>query len=307
MEQGKDHWMRVMAWVMSALMVWMSCVPSVSAAPSFQTEAEILEAYPDARIVHVSPEEYPQLAADLQQRGYQPSDNATRPATAPKDKPKQDDCAGQQEASGDTSRFNVNLNMNGGGNGKDAAVVFVIIGTVVIVVWVLYVFKYLFDLARGMRPCNGWFELSTGSDTLGVDDGERADFTSVRFATGFRDKGVSAGIGVELGHSDIYLPTIYPQPISGSYWMLGPMLKFNITQSENASAVQMNFLAGNTEHEAVSFIAKATIGIHLGIAEHMRLGFDWGAMKIDVQGDEGLVTQHDNYFILHGVTLGYRF
>lgn len=291
------------------------------------SETELLEKYPGAKIIRVTPEEYPVLVKKLRKRGYSQEESAilelaqhnvlkgvqvVEPQSV--DLSSRDDCAGSglESASEDSVRVMVDFteDMMRSGNsssGDEAAILFIIIGTVVLVVWALYVFKYIYDVSVGFKPCGRWNELTvvTSSTSTGAD--QHARFNGLRYATGFRDGMMDVGISFELGQTDILLREVGVLELKGKYWLLGPMLRWRLSQDINPSYFQMNFVAGTTEHSEIGLLAKASLGLLLGIGEFMQLGLDWGALNINLDEDQGIISDRNQYHYLYGINLGFRF
>ncbi len=192
-----------------------------------------------------------------------------------------------------------------GGNSNDAAVLFVVIGTVVLVVWTLYAFKYLFDIASGQRRCS-WTDLVASSTWTSGDQEESAWFGGVRFLTGIHDGVTDIGLSGEIGESHIRMPE-EAIDIRGMYWLLGPLLRWRVSDSNNPHYFQMEFLAGSTDNDEVGVIAQARAGFNFGVGENFRWGMNFGALKIDLSETEGFIGERSQYHSLLGLELGYRF
>lgn len=310
-----------MAYALCYLLCWTSVVPA-RADSVVQDEAAIRASYPNARIIHVEQENYLQLAESLQQQGYRianklPADSSRPlPAIEAEQYPRvaANDCGERnQPAAGDESIrvmadfSNDMLHSGGNGNRDAAAVVFVIIGTVLIVVWALYVFKYLYDVAAGFKPCGKWSEFAVISSAISSTNTRYARFKGVRYMAGFRDGSTEFGISTELGQSDILLSDLGAAEMRGTYWLLGPVLRWRLSRNINPSYFQMNFLAGATEFSAMGTIAQASLGVQFGIGDSWKLGFNWGAMNINLKNNRGIISEQDNYYYMFGVNMGYQF
>ena len=315
-------------------------------APLQMTEQELRLHYPHARIIHVEKSDYPRLAERLARQGYaltaaadlEAVENGNNEAAPDKagqheagrykvspykvsqeNKASNDDCAGSQgdesqpSASDESFRVLVDITddiLHSGNNssgGEGAAVVFVIVGAVVILVWALYVFKYIYDLAAGFRPCGRWSELGFVSSSISSTGIQHIAFDGVRYMTGFRDGNTDVGIAVELGHSDILLTEVTALQLQGRYWFLGPVLRWRLSRSNNPHYFQMNFMGGSTEHDEIGVIAKASLGLRFGLGDHLHLGLSWGAMNVELNNDQGIISDRDQYHYLYGVSAGFRF
>jgi len=271
---------------------------------------------PGARVIRVTPEAYPALARKLSKQGYRPAKETValngepkirKSSSDPSEGPPSPDGCGGPTTSDDSLRVAVDATgeaiSDWGAGGDESAVVFVVIGAVVVVVWTLYAFKYLFDLAAGVRPCDAWSDFTFSSAR--IDDHDlSASFNGVRFLTGVRNEATDFGISAQLGYSDIELPDA-SRTLHGTYWLVGPLLRWSMG-GNNPHYFQMEFLGGSTEHEEVGIIAQATAGVSFGVGNHFRWGVNIGALNIDLSETRGIVEDR-TYRSLLGIEMGYRF
>ena len=298
------------------------------------TEVELLEKYPDAKIIRVSPEQYQRLENKLQQQGYQQSEVIPLQLTqneieyehgfepevvnssvveSQDDENLSGDCVEKrgEKAGEDSLRIMLDITddamRTGGSSGDDAAVLFVIVGTVVVFIWTLYVFKYFYDVALGVAPCGRWNELAVVSSSVSTGEGQHAFFNGLRYSTGFRDGTLDVGIGFELGQTDILLSEVGTLELQGRYWLVGPVLRWRLSPVKNPSYFQMSFVGGSTEHDEVGLLAKASLGLLFGLGDSLQLGVNWGAMNIDLDEDQGMITERSQYHYLYGINVGFKF
>lgn len=291
--------------------------------------------HPQARVIEVSAQDYPALAQRLRQAGYRPGEEAaavqlaasepqtTSPATAPG--PEQDaPAAADDQGAGDcdaqsprqTSRegqAGVQVNIGniahpgGRGSGNDAVVIFVIVGTVVLVVWTLYAIKYLADRARGVEICGErWSEWALASTSLNSGRSQQANFNGLRYLGGISQEAFGFGISAEIGQSEVLLAEAGTLRLRGLYWLLGPMLRWRLSPAVNPSYFQMEFLAGSTENKEMGVIAVAKLGFNFGLTDRVRLGLSYGAMNLNLH-EQGIILDRSQTYTLWGLDMGYRF
>ena len=306
---------------MCYLLFCTSVVPA-RADSALQEETAIRASYPDATIIHVEPENYLELAESLKQQGYHIANKLPADANQPSaavaaslyKPPASNDCddRNQSTAGEESIRVMVDFSsdmMKSGGNGNrnSAAVVFVIIGTVLIVVWALYVFKYIYDVSTGFTVCGKWSDIALVHSAISSSAQQRADFYGLRYMTGFRDGATEFGISAEIGQSNILLSDFSVPLLQGTYWLIGPVLRWRLSRDKNPSYFQMNFMAGATEFDVMGTIAQASLGLQFGIGDGFKLGVSWGAMNIDLKNTQGIISEQDDYYYLYGVNMGYQF
>lgn len=329
---------RVIIYMLSFVLAWASVMPAYagnSNPVNEMDEAGITEKYPNAKIIHVTEENYPALAKKLQKKGYRTSimdsvpllaENDTYQQPEPNQSPdknnykqitphKTNDCddanySQENSASDDSLQvmvdFSSDMMSSNGDSGKNAAVVFVFIGAVLLVVWTIYIFKYLYDISLGRYPC-GWSEMSVSTSKISSDNNQFANFYGLNFKTGIKNQGTEFGLSAEVGHSDILLIESGSLRLKGLYWLLGPMLRWRLSSSVNPHYFQMEFLAGSTEHSEMGVIARASMGLRFSLNKHTHMSLNWGAMNINLKDNQGIINDREQYHILYGINLGFRF
>ncbi|MDH5786159.1 MAG: hypothetical protein OEZ16_11215 [Chromatiales bacterium] len=289
-------------------------------------EASLRAHYPNARFIHVTAEEYPQLAERLRSEGYRPDidestlrlaqsgdvvtgyEGASRESQS---RSRNRECDSSSGSQGESS-VRLDLDLHGGSgsggssSGEEAAVLFVIVGAIVLVVWTLYLFKYLYDLSLGYHPCR-WSELAIITTAISSDTEQHAYFNGVSFKTGIRDGGSEFGIMAEIGRSDIYLVDNGTLHLKGNYWLLGPTLRWHLSHGSNPHYLEMGFAGGSTEHDEMGVIARADIGLRFGVGESLNFGFNWGALNLQLNGGESVITEQEQFHYQYGFSMGYRF
>lgn len=292
----------------------MPAYADITYADEGLSETEIRASYPNAKIIHTTESEYSEVAETLRSQGYTVQNNTpSAQQNTSNNSSDFSDCKKSTETSSDDSvRIGVEitddiLHSAGNSNEKQAVVVFVIIGTVVVIVWSIYVFKYMFDLASGFKPCYPWYELTFTSSALTSPTIKQLDLNALRFMTGFSDENTDFGIAVEFGRANINLTDNDSTDFGGRYWMLGPVLRWHLNKQINPHTFQMSFMGGTTEHNAVNLLARASIGLQLSLSNSFHLGFSWGVMNIELNNDQGIISAHDDYEYFFGVNSGFSF
>jgi hypothetical protein len=318
------------------LVVALAALPWQPAQAQFLHAAAPVDAqslrtlHPQAQVIEVSAEDYPALAQRLRQSGYRPGDGAAGrqlaanalPAPAPGPEPDLppladeepvDDCARQPRQRTDgqvgiqVNIGNMRHSSGGRGSGNDAAVIFVIVGTVVLVVWTVYAIKYLADRARGVPLCGERAsEWSLSSTSLNAGRSQQANFNGLRYVGTVSQEAFGFGIGAEIGQSEVLLAEAGTLRLRGLYWLAGPLLRWRLSPAVNPSYFQMEFLAGSTENNEMGVIAVAKLGFNFGLTDRVRLGLSYGAMNLNLH-EQGIILDRSQTYTLWGLDMGYRF
>jgi hypothetical protein len=292
--------------------------------------------YPQATVIQVAPDQYPELARDLRRAGYRPHSDAqplllaaaepdaatTAPQTQPPSHPQPQaggsvDCnerSASPSGSGGGSNVGIDVNIFGGrhsggrGSSDGAAAILVIIGAVVLVVWTVYALKYVADAATGASdPCSRrWSEWALTTTAINSYRPQYAYFTGLRYLSGVDHAGLNFGLSAELGHADVLLAEASLLRMQGLYWMVGPLLRWGLSSGANPSYLQMELLAGSTENKEMGVIATAKVGFNFGLTDRLRLGLSYGAMNINLH-EQGIILDRSQFYTLWGLDMGYRF
>ena len=291
------------------------------------SEKDLIEKFPKSKVIHVSPEAYQKLSNTLKFQGYSILEKTNQLVMANNGmEPKSADSINKNGAKSDCNENSTSQQSKGedslqvmldfstdmmksskDADGDKAAILFVIVGTVVLVVWTLYAFKYIYDLSKGYRPCSRWNELTITSSSMSENSNQHANFTGVRYTSGFSEGKTDIGLSIEYGQSDILLNETNTLALKGAYWLLGPTLRWQLNSRDAPYYFLMNFLAGTTEHNEIGIIALANLGFRFSFQESYQLGINWGAMNIDLSKNEGIISESDRYHYLYGINFGYHF
>jgi len=327
---------RVIIHMLSFILAWTTVMPAYATGSNpinEMDESAISKKYPKAKIIHVTEEDYPELAEKLEKKGYRTSIMNSVPQLAQNDSYQQpdqtsgeinnnqmpprktSDCddgySNQDSSASDDSLqvmvdFSSDMMDSNGNSDKNAAVVFVFIGAVLLVVWTIYIFKYLYDISLGRNVC-GWSELSASTSRISSPTDQFAKFYGLNFKTGVKSGATEFGLSAEVGHSDILLIESGSLRLKGLYWLLGPMLRWRLTPSSNPHYFQMDFLAGSTEHSEMGIIARASMGLRFALNKTTHMSLNWGAMNINLKDNQGIINDREQFYTLYGINLGFRF
>lgn len=212
-----------------------------------------------------------------------------------------------------------NLGSGSGGNGDTAAVMFIVIGIVVVAALFIYAGKFIADLINNDDDYYSyWWDIGTQFINLDTENNQHGNFGGLKFSAGFiAARLAQLGLSIEIGKMDLdllYNRNSIPQRINlqGTYWFIGPTVRWllgNIDneQTINNSYVYFELLGGGTDRSEIDITAIARVGINTGIGEHMRIGIHYGAFYLGLDEDQGFANDGDNYWNTYGIELGYQF
>jgi hypothetical protein len=211
----------------------------------------------------------------------------------------------------------LHLNASGGsgsGSNRDfAKVFFIFVGFVVVAAFVVYVGKYIADMAAG-KDKKLWRELIFNSTFLSTKSGRSGQFMGAKLATGFvSDELIQLALVGEVGSTSLDLvlnenANLVPLNFSATYWMLGATARLHLSAAlKNASYLYLEFMGGTTTNSATDIIGAARMGANFGFNNNWRLGASLGAQYIGLNKDQGFANDGKNYWITYGVEIGARF
>ena len=209
---------------------------------------------------------------------------------------------------------NVNVFNGGGGSHSDSAKVFFIItGIFVVAAFVVYVGKYISDIAHGGKY-DLWWEVIFNNTFLDTDVRQHGRFNGVKIITGFNTSDlIQVALMGELGSADLNLifdEDASPQILNfaTTYWMLGATARLLLSNHQyNSNYLYMDLLGGKTNHGETDTIGAARMGFSFGFHDHLRLGVSYGAQYIGLNPNQGFVNNSGQYWYTLGVELGWRF
>lgn len=195
--------------------------------------------------------------------------------------------------------------------GSDGTVVlFVVIGLVVVAATVVYAGAYLYRVITNPCDISYWWDIKLHLTALS-DRSEHGYLVGGRLCSGFIDHRVHAGIAIEAGYFDVKTDIndgTDSLEINGAYGMAGPHIRWLVGRYDvNPTHVFVELLGGITSRDEIDLISAARAGFVLRIGEYGRLGLNIGAMYSDLELDEGLVRDSDNYSLIIGTECGFRF
>jgi hypothetical protein len=196
------------------------------------------------------------------------------------------------------------------GGGDAAVVLYVLIGVVVVAAFIVYAVDYVYRLAVHPEDISYWWSLDLHSTWLagGSEDGF---FVGSKLSTGIIQEAARAGLSIEVGYFDVNVD-IAGAPseleVDGAYGMLGPHIRWTWNRARrNPSHFVVELLTGVTSSTDIDIVSVARAGVSLGVGEQGRLGLNIGTMYLDMELDEGLIRDDDDFSLVVGTEVGFRF
>lgn len=208
-----------------------------------------------------------------------------------------------------------------GMDGHDwAALIYVVIGVVVVGAFIIYAAQTLVELAvnadgaplfqeAGLRLS---YSGRSWRDGAGADLYRDAYLAGIRYAVGFDRPGPDVGLAVEGGYIDIRLtPLDGPGDafdFRGGYLVAGPLLRFG---SFDPLGFSMEFLNGTSTHASIGWISKARMALQYRMGKHEVIGADLGAVFYDLSFLDGLALRRGDFnrdlSLIGGLDFGWVF
>lgn len=200
------------------------------------------------------------------------------------------------------------------GGGDGAAILFVVIGVFVVVVFMVYGIKYIYDVARHYDEYNYWWELDAAITLLGNNETpakhESGTLQGFKFASGFMDRNFHIGLAAEIGNLDLKLDLRDQEELeefTGFYGVLGPAVRVFFSENNQQVYLFLELLTGTTSPQKIRLISMARLGVNFKIYEHLRVGFNVGSLYVELKEDEGYFRERSDFSYIAGFELGFRF
>ena len=187
----------------------------------------------------------------------------------------------------------------GGGSDEAALIFFAVVGITSIIAWLPYFPLLAYKALKGDEDQRSLHQLSLIS-------GAQFDRTEIyqnglRYSFYLKDESTDGlGLTFESGHYRIH-NGIREQ---GSYWLLGPSLRFIIDETFFA---RVDLMAGRSFDGELGLISRAEASINGYIANRWSLGLGLGGSYLKMKEHEGIVSQQNKLGLLLSLNLSYSF
>lgn len=221
---------------------------------------------------------------------------------------------GLRRSDGSAPKFNFQFGLfrsipyRGGGKNDPLAMVFVIIGFVVVFAFIAYSVHFLYRwLAHGYH-LEGWVEYGAGA--WGFSNGtEFGGMRALRFGLGMKGTGFSWGLGGEFGRIEATVThevegLAEEVHLSGSYIIVGPRLDY---RTDWGPSLTLEMLSGDSAAEEVNTITKAMLGLRWALRNGAYIGASTGSLMVSLEKDLGYIRHKNPYNWLSGLEAGWRF
>jgi hypothetical protein len=205
--------------------------------------------------------------------------------------------------------------------GDWAAILYVVIGVVVVGAFLVYGVQTLYDLAVNENDDPVFMEAGVRMsysgkafrDPSGRDDLYRdAYLAGLRFAIGIDRPGMDLGLAVEGGYIDVYLKGMSNPAkafdFKGGYLVAGPMLRFG---RNDPLSFSLEFLNGTSNHANIGWISKSRMALQTKVGSHTLLGAHLGAVFYDLHFLDGLGWRNGDFnrdvSLVYGLDAGWEF
>ena len=201
-----------------------------------------------------------------------------------------------------------------------AAVIYVVVGVVVVGAFLVYALQTLAELSfnrdgdplfqeAGLRLS---YSGSAWRDGSGADLYRDAYLAGIRYGLGFDRPGMDVGLALEAGYIDIRLsPLDGPGEafdFRGGYLVAGPLLRFG---AYDPLCFGLEFLNGTATHSSIGWISKARMSLQARLGGHAVTGAHLGAVFYDLAFLDGLAWRHGDFnrdlSLVGGVDVGWEF
>lgn len=287
---------------------------------------ELQAAYPEARLVEVTREEYHTLVAM--------NGNAVDVHTAPPAEKTTYEVEPETRRSRNprwwfhrpppergtvvSARVNlgsrVGVSAHGMGTGSistdDLAVIlYVLLGAVVVAVAVFYGGFILYEMMTGIGDYQYWAHYGAGAWHF-TGSGRKGGMYGGRISTGLVDERNRVGLLLEAGYIDgrfRFRDGDGIMSVHGVYGLLGPTVQWAVGKGPNPTTLDAEILTGYSTANRVGLMSRATGGLSWGLGSRGRLGLQLGSTYAKIRETEGPLTTKSNFNFTVGGWMGASF
>ena len=206
------------------------------------------------------------------------------------------------------------------GGDKWAAVIYVVVGVVVVGAFVIYGIQAVYELMTNQndRPVFKEFSLRYSYSGRRWDDGgpnlyRNANLIGLHYGTGLDHGGWGVGLALEGGYIDLSLRGIN-DPASafffkGGYFVAGPLVRFG---DNKPLSFTLEFLNGTSDQPSIGWISKSRMTLEGRPGPSgLLIGAHVGAVFYDLQFFDGLAQRSGNFnrdlSMISGLDMGWEF
>jgi hypothetical protein len=186
----------------------------------------------------------------------------------------------------------------------------VVVAVFFVVVLAVYAGKYLYDFATDKENSyDRWFETDLQLLSI-VSDVETGYLAGVEILAGLEQGGTSLGLAMSLGYLNVCLALEEgdeKKELRGKYIIIGPTFRRYLGHDPSPRYFFFSFLSGTTEHKEVGILSIAKFGVSVGSFGGVHYGVSMGSMYLNLKESEGLIRNDNNFNLIGGVEIGYRF
>jgi hypothetical protein len=204
--------------------------------------------------------------------------------------------------------------------GDWAAVIYVVVGAVVVSAFVIYAPYLLYQLIAndGRDPVFHEIGLRYSYSGKTWSDGgpplyRNANLLGLRYAVGLDKSGFGLGLSMEGGYINLSLQDMQNPTqafdFSGGYLVAGPMVRFG---NNRPASFTLEFLNGTSDHGSIGWISKSRMTVQGRVGPSgLLVGAHLGAVFYDLKFYDGLVQRQGDFnrdlSLILGVDTGWEF
>lgn len=204
--------------------------------------------------------------------------------------------------------------------GDWAAVIYVVVGVIVVGAFILFGVKALYDLVVNKDDAPVFKEVGlrfsysglTMYDNKGSSLYRDAYLVGLRFAIGVERDVLALGLAVEGGSINLTVHGVNPPSETldyrGGYLVGGPMVRFG---NYHPLALSLEFLNGTSDHRDIGWISKTRMALQAKTGAGLLTGAHLGAVFYDLRYSDGLVFRrgdlNSDLSLVFGVDVGWSF
>lgn len=195
------------------------------------------------------------------------------------------------------------------GSSKDSAlIVFAVIGVVVLIVWIPYTLKYIYNWIKGDDVSGRWQVETVYTRMFKSDIGQgisrSGNLYGARLTLSMGDEiGSQMGLVVEGGrHSITDKAATWSSSNDGSYIMGGPAIYWGFKEM----FLGLELTGGTSDLARVGLMSKANGALQFSIS-HFTFGLDLGAMYTRIKEFRGLTSNIDSFQFFLSTAVGVQF
>jgi hypothetical protein len=227
--------------------------------------------------------------------------------------------SGQVTNYGASDPYIPNINLGGGGgSGQGALIVFVVVGLIIMIAWIPYMFGFIYNAIVNPEDLDFTHTLSFDYDRFYKSD-RNTDYSLNSKRSGYvysatysfymtQNKASHYGFSTQVGKHYIKDEFLFldKSEYEGIFFMFGPSIQYRKLNVPFSGYMQLDLLGGTSDHNSIGLMSSARINLGFVFGKVL-FAIHFSGIYFDVNDNKGILTDENDLLLSYGLKTGYTF